>query len=300
MSKHLISIDDLNKEDIVSILDRAKDFESNHTGTQLTGKNIASLFFEPSTRTRLSFESAVKYLDGHVIGFASGTTSSTVKGESLEDTIRTVSQYCDGIVIRHPESGSAARAAAVASVPVINAGDGSNEHPTQTLLDLYSIRKTQGKLEGLTIALAGDLKYGRTVHSLIKSLLLFGAHFVLIAPDELQLPDKLIKLIDGCENCTYETRPDFSKISDLDILYMTRTQKERFDNEADYERVKQSLLLKVEHLKNSKDTLKVLHPLPRVMELDHAIDDHPAAYYFEQVKNGLFVREALMSRFIAD
>jgi len=295
---NLISINDFDKDKILQLLDSAKQFEKQRTNKNLDGKVIASLFFEPSTRTRLSFESAIQYSGGKVIGFSDSSNSSQSKGESLEDTIKTVSCYCDGIIVRHPESGSAARAAKVSSVPVINAGDGSNEHPTQTLLDLYSIMQTQNTLEGLTIGLAGDLKYGRTVHSLIKSLLLFGANFVLIAPDELQLLQKLITLIEESDS-TFESRPDFTNIKDLDILYMTRTQKERFEKDEDYERVKDSLKLELKHLEDVKDNLKILHPLPRVTELDFAIDDHKAAYYFGQVQNGLYVRQALLADLIA-
>lgn len=291
--KHLISIEDLSKQKILSILKKAEQFEKDRSGKQLTGKIIASLFFEPSTRTRLSFESAILRLDGKVIGFSDSSNSSVSKGEVLEDTIKTVNKYCDAIVMRHPENGAAERASKVSDVPIINAGDGSNEHPTQTLLDLYSIQETQNNLGGLTIGLAGDLKYGRTVHSLIKAMLLFEAKFVLIAPEELQLPRKLVKLIEESSS-SLETRDDFSKIDDLDILYMTRTQRERLKNPADYERVKDLLQLKLAHLENVKPNFKVLHPLPRVDEMEHAIDSHPSAYYFDQVQNGLYVRQALL------
>ncbi len=293
-TKHCISIHDLTHSDILEILELAKSYEADHRQPKkLEAHVVASLFFEPSTRTRLSFESAVKYMGGQIIGFASGTVSSTTKGETLEDTIRTVMNYSDAIVIRHPENGSAERAAKVSTVPIINAGDGSNEHPTQTLLDMYSIQKTQGRLNNLNIGLAGDLKYGRTVHSLIGAMADSGVHFVLIAPEQVQLPQKYLEVIDESPS-TYEIRKGFDELSDLDILYMTRTQKERFDNPAEYEAIKDSLILERSALENIKENLKVMHPLPRVNELSEEIDDHPAAYYFDQVQNGLYVRQALL------
>ncbi|MCA9349692.1 aspartate carbamoyltransferase [Candidatus Saccharibacteria bacterium] len=293
MLKSLISIDDLSEAQINQLLKKAQQFELNHHSDQLKGKVVASLFFEPSTRTRLSFESAISYLGGSVIGFASADTSSQSKGESLEDTIRAISQYADAIVIRHGEAGSASRAQAVSGVPIVNAGDGSNEHPTQTLLDLYSIQSTQGGLEGLNIALAGDLKYGRTVHSLVKALTRYRINFTLIADDYLQLPQDLVKLAQD-SGCQVQFRSSIGQLDKQDILYMTRVQKERFDDPAKYFEVAGRLKLSLEDLVDTKETFRVLHPLPRVDEIDLAVDKHPAAYYFEQVRNGLYVRQALL------
>lgn len=298
MIKHLVSIDDLSKEDLLNLLERADQFRKRHTGTELENKVVASLFFEPSTRTRLSFESAVKYLSGSVIGFASGTTSSATKGESLEDSIRTVASYSDLIVMRHPEKGSAKRAAAVSHVPVINAGDGSNEHPTQTLLDLYSISLTQNNgMDGLHIGIAGDLKFGRTVHSLVKAMSHWKTHYTLMSPKQVQLPDSYKKLIEDSGG-SYTERHDFGSLNDVDILYMTRTQRERFESEDEYLKVKGALILKPEHLEGTKKSFKVLHPLPRVDEIDLRVDEHPAVYYFDQVRNGLFMRQALLSEML--
>ncbi len=292
--RHCISIDDFDQAGLLKLLKQAQSYEDNpRKPNKLEAHVVASLFFEPSTRTRLSFESAVKYMGGNVIGFASGTVSSTQKGETLEDTIRTVTNYSDLIVMRHPENGSAIRAAEVSTVPVINAGDGSNEHPTQTLLDLYSIQKTQGTLENVTIGLAGDLKYGRTVHSLIKALKGFGVKFVMVAPEAIQLPKEYEDLINKSPS-TLEAREGFESIDDLDILYMTRTQKERFDDPSEYEKVKAELVLRRSDLGSVKKNFRVLHPLPRVNELAIDVDTHPSAYYFEQVRNGLYVRQALI------
>lgn len=295
MKKHLVSIDDFTKNDLSRLLDRADEFRKRHTGTELRSKVVASLFFEPSTRTRLSFEAAVKYLGGSIIGFSSGTTSSTAKGESLEDTIRTVASYSDLIILRHPEKGSASRAAAVSNVPIINAGDGANEHPTQTLLDLYSIKRTQRNgMDNLHIGIAGDLKFGRTVHSLIKAMSHWQTSYSLMSPKQVRLPKKYRDLIKQSGG-KYTERTSFGDLSDLDILYMTRTQRERFENEEEYLKVKGSLILKPKHLSNTKPSLRVLHPLPRVDEIDLKVDEHPAVYYFDQVRNGLFMRQALLA-----
>ncbi|MBP6005702.1 aspartate carbamoyltransferase [Candidatus Saccharibacteria bacterium] len=297
MLKGLVSIDDLSKEQIDQLLRKAQQFEINHRGSQLANQVVASLFFEPSTRTRLSFESAISYLGGSVIGFASADTSSQSKGESLEDTIRTIGQYADAIVMRHGEAGSARRAQAVAGVPIINAGDGSNEHPTQTLLDLYSIQATQGGLEGLNIALAGDLKYGRTVHSLVKALAQYQINFTFISDDYLQLPKNLVKLVRD-SGCQVQFRSSIGQLDKQDILYMTRVQKERFDDLAKYWEVAGRLKLSLDDLDKTKETFRVLHPLPRVDEIDLAVDQHPSAYYFQQVRNGLYVRQALLSEIL--
>ncbi len=293
--KSLISITDYSKEDILHILDIAEGFEKDQRQKLLDQYVIASLFFEPSTRTRLSFESAVQYMGGSIIGFASADTSSVRKGESLKDTILTVSNYSDLIVMRNPLDGSARYASEVASVPIINAGDGANQHPTQCLLDLYSIRKTQGSLENINIALVGDLKYGRTVHSLVQALTLFNATFHLVSPESLKLPSSVKKWILDA-NLKYHQYTDFkSVINEMDIIYMTRIQGERFPDPLEYEKVKNSFILDNNMLEDSKPNLRILHPLPRVNEISEDVDDNPKAYYFQQARNGVYVRQALIA-----
>jgi aspartate carbamoyltransferase catalytic subunit len=294
-NRSLVSINDFSKEEILKILDLAGEFEKNPRQTILQGKVVASLFFEPSTRTRLSFESAVQQLGGSIIGFASAATSSVQKGETLKDTILTVSNYSDLIVMRHHVDGSARYASEVASVPIINAGDGANQHPTQCLLDLYSIRKTQGTLDNLDIAFVGDLKYGRTVHSLTIALSLFNTRFHLVSPTELKLPSAVKRHIKEA-NLQYEQYTDFMEvIPKCDIVYMTRIQRERFPDPLDYEKVKNAYILQNHMLTGSKDNLKVLHPLPRVNEITTDVDSNPKAYYFEQALNGVYVRQALVA-----
>lgn len=292
----LVSISDYSKEDILAILDSAAHFEAEPNQQTLNGKVIATLFFEPSTRTRLSFETAVVRLGGKIIGFSDAATSSSAKGETLNDTIHMVSCYADAIVMRHPLEGAARYAAEVSPVPVINAGDGANQHPSQTLLDLYSILKTQGTLENLNICLVGDLKYGRTVHSLIMAMSHFNPTFTFIAPDELKMPE------DYKSFCN-KKGIKFTECNDLNdnfdqahILYMTRVQKERFQDLLEYERVKNVYTLKNDMLSNSKPNLKILHPLPRVSEIDVDVDSNEKAYYFKQAQNGLYVRQAILSR----
>ncbi len=294
-SRSLISITDYSKDDILKILDMAEEFEQNPRQNILNGYVVASLFFEPSTRTRLSFESAIQYLGGRVVGFATADTSSVKKGESLKDTILTVSNYSDLIVMRNPLDGSARFASEVSPVPIINAGDGANQHPTQCLLDLYSIRKTQGRLENLDIAMVGDLKYGRTVHSLVQALSLFGARFHFVSPESLKMPSAVKTVIKnaGLEYMQYTELSDVIPITD--ILYMTRIQGERFPDPLEYEKVKNSYILTNSMLKNSKETMKVLHPLPRVNEITEDVDDNPKAYYFQQARNGVYVRQALIA-----
>jgi len=292
----LVSISDYSKEEILAILDSAADFEANPNRKTLDGKVIATLFFEPSTRTRLSFETAVVRLGGSIIGFSDAATSSSSKGETLNDTILMVSCYADAIVMRHPLEGAARFASEVAPVPIINAGDGSNQHPSQTLLDLYSILKTQGTLENLTICLVGDLKYGRTVHSLIMAMSHFHPTFKFIAPDELKMPDEY-KVFCDKNNISYsEVNELTDNFNDSDILYMTRVQKERFQDLMEYERVKNVYTLKNEMLANSKPNLRILHPLPRVTEIDPDVDSNEKAYYFRQAQNGLYVRQAIVSK----
>ncbi len=293
--KSLVSITDYSKDDILRILDTAEEFEANQRQNILNGYVIASLFFEPSTRTRLSFESAVQYLGGSIIGFASADTSSVKKGETLKDTILTVSNYSDLIVMRNPMDGSARYASEVSPVPIINAGDGANQHPTQCLLDLYSIRKTQGTLDNIDIAMIGDLKYGRTVHSLVQALSLFGAKFHFVSPDSLKMPSSVKTWVKnaGLEYHQYTELTDIIPIAD--ILYMTRIQGERFPDPLEYEKVKNSYILENTMLENSKDNMKVLHPLPRVNEITEDVDENPKAYYFQQAKNGVYIRQALIA-----
>lgn len=294
--KHLVSISHCSAEDIMRILDRAALFERNPNRDFLQGRVVATLFFEPSTRTRLSFETAVCRLGGKVIGFSDASTSSSTKGETLKDTIKIVSNYADAIVMRHYLEGAAQYATEVSPVPIINAGDGSNQHPSQTLLDLYSIRQTQGSLEHKTIVMVGDLKYGRTIHSLIEGMQPFSPRFIFVAPKELALPEEYRSY---CReyNIPFEEVTEFTSevIAEADILYMTRVQRERFLDPEEYERVKNVYILDRELLCMAKPNLKILHPLPRVQEIAQEVDDHPAAYYFRQALNGLYVRQSILS-----
>lgn len=293
-NRSLVSISDYSKEEILSILDSAADFEANPNRKTLDGKVIATLFFEPSTRTRLSFETAVNRLGGRIIGFSDSTTSSSVKGETLHDTIRMVSCYADAIVMRHTLEGAARYASEISPVPIINAGDGANQHPSQTLLDLYSIFKTQGTLENLNICLVGDLKYGRTVHSLIMAMSHFHPTFKFIAPEELKMPDEY-KVFCKSHNIPFSESTELTNnFNDADILYITRVQKERFLDLIEFEKVKNVYTLKNDMLNDTKPNLKILHPLPRVNEIDPDVDCNPKAYYFQQAQNGLFVREAII------
>lgn len=294
-NKHLISITDFNKEEYIKILDSAEDFEKQPVQDIAQGKVVATLFFEPSTRTRLSFESAANRMGAKVIGFTDASSSSTSKGESLSDTIKTVSCYADLIVMRHPLEGAARLASEVANVPIINAGDGANQHPTQCMLDLYSIRKTQHTLENLNIALVGDLKYGRTVHSLVEAMCNFNTTFHLISPESLKLPSA-VKMHIKESNLKYYQYADIQEAIDkVDILYMTRVQRERFLDLQDYEKVKNAYILEQSMLKNSKPNLKILHPLPRVNEIHTNVDSTKQAYYFQQAQNGVYVRQALIA-----
>lgn len=295
IGKSLVSIIDYTKDEYLKILDLAAKFEQQPKQKILEGYVIATLFFEPSTRTRLSFESAVNQLGGRIIGFSDIGTTSVTKGETLNDTIKIVSNYSDLIVMRHPLEGSARFASEVASVPVINAGDGANQHPTQTLLDMYSIRKTQGKLDGLNIFMVGDLKYGRTVHSLLMAMSQFKTTFNFISPDELKMPDEYKQHLDTLGLKYYEHKDFTDIISEADILYMTRVQKERFSDPIEYERVKNVYILKNEMLENTKDRLKVLHPFPRVNEITEDVDDNMKAYYFTQARNGVYTRQAIIT-----
>ncbi|MCX6266302.1 MAG: aspartate carbamoyltransferase [Bacteroidetes bacterium] len=294
-NKSLVSINDFTREEHIRILELAGAFEKRPKQRILEDYVVATLFFEPSTRTRLSFESAATRLGARVIGFSDSSSSSVTKGETLRDTILTVSNYCDIIVMRHPKEGSARFASEVAGVPVINAGDGANQHPTQTLLDLYSIRKTQGSLDNLNVAFVGDLKYGRTVHSLVQALCNYNTTFHLISPLELKLPSSVKSSIKE-RNLEYTQSTDLQNIiSSVDILYMTRIQKERFSDPLDYEKVKNAYVLRNNMLAGAKSNLKILHPLPRVNEITTDVDDNPMAYYFTQALNGVFVRQALLA-----
>ncbi|GHT34495.1 aspartate carbamoyltransferase [Bacteroidia bacterium] len=294
-NRNFVSITDYTKDEILEILDLAEEFEQNPNQNILEGRVIATLFFEPSTRTRLSFETAVNRLGGRIIGFSDAATSSSSKGETLKDTITMVSNYADLIIMRHPLEGAARYAAEVAGVPIVNAGDGANQHPSQTMLDLYSIRKTQGRLNNLKITMVGDLKYGRTVHSLLMAMSHFNPTFDFIAPAELQMPEEY-KMFCRSHHISYAEHAEMSDISDADILYMTRVQKERFQDLMEYEKVKNAYTLHNAMLENTKSNLRVLHPLPRVNEISCDVDDNPKAYYFQQAKNGVYARQAIISK----
>lgn len=297
--KDLISITDYNKEDYLRIMELAAEFEREPNQNLLEGKVVASLFFEPSTRTRLSFETAISRLGGRIIGIADPGSSSVTKGETLHDTIKMINNYADLIVMRHPLEGAARYAAEVADIPVINAGDGANQHPTQTLLDMYSILKTQGRLDNINIFMVGDLKYGRTVHSLLMALSEFDNQiFNFIAPEELLMPEEYKMHLREKGIRYYEHREFTDIISAADIIYMTRVQKERFSDPIEYEKVKNVYILREKMLHNTKPNVRVLHPLPRVNEIHPDVDKSDKAYYFEQALNGVFTREAIISHIL--
>ena len=293
--RSLVSINTLSREKILQLIQRAEEFEKNPNSKILDGKIVATLFFEPSTRTRLSFETAANRLGAKVIGFADPKITSGTKGETLKDTIMMVQNYADVIVMRHYLEGAALYASEVANVPIINAGDGANQHPTQTMLDLYSIYKTQGTLDNLNIFLVGDLKYGRTVHSLLMALRHFNPTFHFIAPKELAMPEEY-KAYCREYGIKYVEIEEFNEdvIADADILYMTRVQRERFTDLMEYERVKDVYILKASMLAKARENMKILHPLPRVNEISYEVDDTPHAYYFQQAQNGLYAREAII------
>ena len=297
MQKHnFVTIADLTKDQLLYLIKMAQEFERHPNRALLQGKVVATLFFEPSTRTQLSFQTAANRLGARVIGFSDAKTSSTTKGETLKDTILMVSNYADVIVMRHFIEGAAQYASEVAPVPIVNAGDGAHMHPSQCLLDLYSIYKTQGTLENLNIYLVGDLKYGRTVHSLITAMRHFNPTFHFIAPQELAMPEEY-KIYCTEHNINFIEYTSFTEeeIRDADILYMTRVQKERFSDLMEYERVKNVYILRNDMLKGAKPNMKIMHPLPRVNEIAYDVDDNPHAYYIQQAKNGLFAREAIYS-----
>lgn len=296
--RHLISPLDFTVEETYEVLDFADRIAANPKAYAhaADGRQLATLFYEPSTRTRLSFESAMLSLGGQTIGFAGAEQSSVSKGETIADTVRVVSCYADIIAMRHPKEGAPLCASMYSKIPVINAGDGGHNHPTQTLTDLLTILREKGRLDNFTIGLCGDLKFGRTVHSLIKALSRYeNIKFILIAPKELRVPEYIISEVLEAKNIPYEEVESMEEVmSELDVLYMTRVQKERFFNEADYVRLKDTYILDGKKLKNAKSDLAILHPLPRVNEISVEIDDDPRACYFRQVMNGKFVRMALM------
>lgn len=298
MEKHnFVTIADLSREEIMHLIEMAQEFEKHPNRELLKGKVVATLFFEPSTRTQLSFQTAANRLGARVIGFSDAKTSSTTKGETLKDTILMVSNYADVIAMRHYIEGAAQYASEVAPIPIVNAGDGAHEHPSQCLLDLYSIYKTQGTLDNLNIYLVGDLKYGRTVHSLITAMRHFNPTFHFVAPKELAMPNEY-KLYCKEHDINFQEHTAFNEkvIADADIIYMTRVQKERFSDIMEYERVKNVYILKNDMLDNVKENMKILHPLPRVNEIAYDVDDNPHAYYIQQAQNGLYAREAIFCR----
>lgn len=295
MNKHnFVTIADITKEKILYLIEMAKEFESHPNRELLKGKVIATLFFEPSTRTRLSFETAANRLGARVIGFADPKITSGTKGETLKDTILMVGNYADIIVMRHYIEGAAQYASEVSPIPIVNAGDGAHQHPSQCMLDLYSIYKTQGTLDNLNIYLVGDLKYGRTVHSLIMAMRHFNPTFHFVAPKELSMPNEY-KLYCREYGIKFQEHTAFNEklIADADILYMTRVQKERFSDLMEYERVKNIYILKNDMLGSAKPNMRILHPLPRVNEINYDVDDNPHAYYIQQARNGLFARQAI-------
>ena len=302
--RNLISILDLSTEELDSLIETACDIIKNPSEYygKCRGKKLATLFFEPSTRTRLSFEAAMYELGGNVIGFSEANSSSASKGESVSDTARIVSCYADIIAMRHPKEGAPFVAAGSAGVPIINAGDGGHNHPTQTLADLCTIKREKGHFDDLTIGLCGDLKYGRTVHSLIEAMSRYsGVKFVLIAPDELRLPGYIKKEVIEKNSIECEEIKDLEKaIPELDVLYMTRVQRERFPDLEEYERLKDSYILTADKLKDAKKDLIILHPLPRVNEISVDVDDDPRACYFRQAMNGKYIRMALILKLLED
>lgn len=297
MPRHLLDIRDLSTQELDDLMDRADDIIQNpkRYAECMYGKKLATLFYEPSTRTRLSFEAAMLELGGSVLGFSSADSSSASKGESVADTVRTVGCYADVIAMRHPKEGAPTAAAQVSPVPIINAGDGGHNHPTQTLADLLTIRREKGRLNQLVIGCCGDLQFGRTVHSLINAMMRYKSiRFVLISPEELRVPEYVRESMhkNGVSFVEVERLEDV--IGTLDILYMTRVQRERFTDLMEYERVKNVYILRNKMLEHTRPNLRILHPLPRVNEIAYDVDDNPKAYYFQQAQNGLYAREAIL------
>ena len=299
--KDLISISDLSTQEIQALIDKAQDIIANPDDycEKCHRKKLATLFFEPSTRTRLSFEAAMLELGGSVLGFSEAASSSASKGESVADTARTVSCYADIIAMRHPKEGAPLVAARAASIPVINAGDGGHNHPTQTLTDLLTIFREKGRFDHLTVGFCGDLKFGRTVHSLITAMSRYeGVRFVLISPEELRVPEYIRTDVLDKNGIPYKETDNWDDLPELDILYMTRVQRERFFNEADYLRLRDVFILTADKLENAKSDLTIMHPLPRVNEIERAVDDDPRAAYFRQVLNGKYIRMALILKLL--
>src|SRR3989338_9153095 len=293
-NRDIISIKELDETDILHVLKHAESLKKNPKHDLLGGQVMGSCFFEPSTRTRLSFETAMQRLGGRVVGFADPNMTSTSKGETVYDSIKIIGQYVDVIAMRHPLEGAARRAAEATDKPILNGGDGANQHPTQTLLDLFTIKECQNKLTGLKIAMVGDLRYGRTVHSLLQALKFFQPTLYFVAPNFLQMPDYLLRELDtaGIEYYCKDTIDEV--IRQVDILYMTRIQKERFSDITEYEKAKSMYILDTPLLRGVKPNMRVLHPLPRVGEITSAVDNTPHAYYFQQAENGLYARQALL------
>ncbi len=301
--RHLIEITDLSQAEIQQLLNLSEDIAANPGDYQdsCKHKRLATLFFEPSTRTRLSFEAAMQALGGSVLGFSEATASSAAKGESVADTVRTVSCYADVIAIRHPKEGAPLLASFQSEVPLINAGDGGHAHPTQTLTDLLTIFREKGRLGDMVIGMAGDLKFGRTVHSLITAMLPYpGVSFVLMSPQELRVPGYIREMLVKSGVPFIETEDMEEHLGELDILYMTRVQRERFFNEADYVRLKDRFILDVDKMRFAGPSLSILHPLPRVNEISPAVDSDPRATYFKQVRNGMIVRQALILKLLEE
>lgn len=301
MKKDLIGITDLSKEELAELIAIAQKIIDDPVSysEKCKGKKLATCFFEPSTRTRLSFEAAMLELGGNVLGFSEAKSSSAAKGESVADTARTISCYADIIAMRHPKEGAPMVAAQAAPIPVINAGDGGHNHPTQTLTDILTVYREKGRLSDLKIGFCGDLKFGRTVHSLIQAMSRYeGISFVLISPEELRVPEYIKKdVLDG-NNIPYTETSNWDELSELDILYMTRVQRERFFNEADYMRLKDTFILTADRLEYAKPDLCIMHPLPRVNEIERAVDDDPRACYFKQALNGKYIRMALILKLL--
>lgn len=292
--KNILSIPDFSREELELVVETAARLKASPRNDLLKDKLIASCFFEPSTRTRLSFETAVQRLGGRVIGFADGGNTSARKGETLADSIKIIASYADAVVMRHPKEGAARLASEFSDVPVINGGDGSNQHPTQTLLDLFTIQETQGSLSNLTVTFVGDLKYGRTVHSLTQALSLFNCHFFFVAPEALAMPDYICEELDE-RGVTYTLVSSLEEvIPQTDILYMTRVQRERFD-EAEFKKIQGKFILRADMLRHARPNMKILHPLPRVDEIAVDVDATPHAYYFQQAQNGVYARQALLA-----
>ncbi len=293
--EHLISMQDLEQSELLNLMNLAKNIENKDVLIDLRGKLVALLFFEPSTRTRFSFEAAMKKLGGETFSMTGDQHYSTKKGETIKDTLKTISMYADLIVVRSAVEGMARYAAEIVDIPVINAGDGANQHPTQALLDLYSIQKTQQKLKNLKIAMVGDLKFGRTVHSLAQAMASFSPQLFFSSPSHLAMPKHIKNDLEKA-GVHYQEQKDFDRnISQLDILYMTRIQKERFADPEDYERVKNTFILKRSMLQDVKPNFKIMHPLPRVNEIEKEVDNTPYAYYFQQAQNGMFIRQAVIA-----